>query len=346
MSRRGVLTAGTWCLDRNLMVSTWPGEDGRADIVDERPCGGGSGYNMAANLKALDPDFPVATTGLVGADPDGDFLVARARELGLGGSGLRQTSVAQTDYTLAFASADTGRRTHISRFDVARRVTPDDLVVSGTDARLLHLGLPGVHPILDSPWQGEGNGWAAVLARARQAGLLTNMELTSIEADRIAAITAPCLPHLDLLIVNDHEIGGIAGMSTIGAAGTDWGACIAAAREAMARGTIALVAVHFPGGAVAVTRDGTVEASPSVSVPPEAARGANGAGDAFAAGFVYGWHEGFALAESLRLAHAVAAASLRDITTTDAVEDWRSCLALAQRWGWRDMPRLALPAAP
>jgi sugar/nucleoside kinase (ribokinase family) len=63
--------------------------------------------------------------------------------------------------------------------------------------------------------------------------------------------------------------------------------------------------------------------------------GANGAGDAFAAGFLHAFHEGRAPGEALALAHAAAAASLRAITTTGSVESAEACLALADRWGWR-----------
>jgi sugar/nucleoside kinase (ribokinase family) len=70
-------------------------------------------------------------------------------------------------------------------------------------------------------------------------------------------------------------------------------------------------------------------------VPPDAVASANGAGDAFAAGYLYGHHQGWSVERSVALAHAAAAASLRAISTTGAVESWRACLDLAQRWGWR-----------
>ena len=98
---------------------------------------------------------------------------------------------------------------------------------------------------------------------------------------------------------------------------------------------VRLVAVHFPRGAIVVTRDDTVLTRPSVNVPPSEIKGANGAGDAFAAGLLYGLHEDWALADALALAHATAAASLRRISTSGAVETWRQCLALAEAWGWR-----------
>jgi sugar/nucleoside kinase (ribokinase family) len=97
-----------------------------------------------------------------------------------------------------------------------------------------------------------------------------------------------------------------------------------------------VVAAHFPAGAVAVTREGEVITQPSVRVPKQAVAGANGAGDAFAAGFLYGFHEGWALNRSLALAHASAAASLRSVATCDAVAPWQDCLALADQWGWNE----------
>jgi sugar/nucleoside kinase (ribokinase family) len=85
-----------------------------------------------------------------------------------------------------------------------------------------------------------------------------------------------------------------------------------------------------------VTRAGTVTRQTSVNVPQSAIKGSNGAGDAFAAGMLFGIHEGWPLAECLRLAGATAAASLRSVTTNGAVENWRACLQLAETWGWRE----------
>ena len=129
--------------------------------------------------------------------------------------------------------------------------------------------------------------------------------------------------------------GTCPGQRTIADGTTDLAACIAAARAVLAAGAMRVVAVHFPGGGVAVERDGTVTTKPSVAVPPAAIVGANGAGDAFAAGFLYGMHEAWTAGRALALAHAVAAASLRGMTTTGTVEPWADCLALAERWGWR-----------
>jgi sugar/nucleoside kinase (ribokinase family) len=335
MIRRGILTGGTWCVDRNFLVDQWPVENGRADILDLVTNGGGSGCNLAIDVRKLDPDMPVATICLVGDDADGHFLKDEAEENGVDTAGFMMTAEAMTDYTHAYASKATGRRTHISYFGTSHLLTPDHFDFSGSTHRYLHLGLPGVHRVMDAAWGGEANGWVATLKKARAAGMKTNIELASIPGERLAALVRPCLPHLDLVIVNDSEIAGIAGIPVEGAVGTDPDTCIKAARIVLGMSAADLVVAHFPKGGVAVARDGTVVTRPSVNVPPSAAVGANGAGDAFAAGFLYGVHEGWSVERCLVMAHATAAASLRNISTTAAVVPVAECLRLADQWGWR-----------
>ncbi len=334
-TRQGILTAGTWCVDRNKLVTHWPSEDGLAEIIDEDISGGGSACNLAVDIKKLDAAMPVATIGLIGDDADGRFLLAEADRCGIDHHQMITSNKAATHYTDAFASKATGRRTHITNLGVSVYFDPDHINVSDSDHRFLHLGIVGVHAIMDAPWHGEANGWVSVLKAARAAGLETNLELAGSAPEKLAKITRPCLPHLDYLIVNDNEVGAITGIETIKDGNTDPDACIEAAKAALLLGSPYLVAVHFPKGAIVATRDGHVAASPSVQMPDDVIVGANGAGDAFASGFLYGLHEGWPLENILSLAHAAAAASLRSMSTTAAVEPWKACLDLAKDWGWR-----------
>jgi len=103
-------------------------------------------------------------------------------------------------------------------------------------------------------------------------------------------------------------------------------------------GAMRWAVAHFPEGAVAGGRDGTLLALGSVAMPPEEVAGVNGAGDAFAAGMLYGLHEGLPIADCLRLAHGAAAASMRAVSTTEGVAPVAECLALAERFGLRPAP--------
>ncbi len=334
--RRGFVTGGTWCVDRNKLVTRWPAEDGIAEILSIETRNGGSASNLAIDMKRLDPDIFVETIGLVGDDDDGRFLIAEAEAYGIKHEQLVTTDRASTQFTDAFASQETGRRIHIFYEGAAALLTPDHFDLARTRGRIFHLGLPGIHRIMDAPWGDAPNGWVAVLREAKKHGLETNLELPSVDAAVLARVTRPCLPHLDTLIVNDHEIGAIAGERTVTDGHTDVDSCVRAAQAALYMGSMSLVAVHFPRGGIVVTREGNALRQPSLAIPPSEVAASNGAGDAFAAGMLYGIQAGWTPADALALAHAVAAASLRAMSTVEGVVPWRECLALAKRWGWRD----------
>lgn len=334
--RRGVVTAGALTVDRVKRVDAWPPQESLAFIEGESHEGGASTFNMAVDLRRLQAPFPVSVTGIVGDDADGRLIRRTLEAEGVDVSGVRTTTASATSYTDVISVSRTGKRTFFHSPGTNAVATPDDYDVSQSSARWLHLGMPGVHRLLDAPWGEDANGWVPILRRARAAGLFTNVELVSLDAARVAAVARPFLPHLDALIVNDAEIGAVAGQTTVTSGITDPQACLAAARRVLEAGAMQVVVVHFPLGSVAVTRDGRVLAQASVAVPDAEIVGSNGAGDAFAAGVLLALHEDWPLEEALVLGHAAAAASLRALTTIGSVEPWRACLDLAARWGWRD----------
>jgi sugar/nucleoside kinase (ribokinase family) len=333
----GFITGGTWCVDRNKLVELWPGEDGLAEILAAEPRGGGSACNFAVDIRKLDAAMPVATIGLVGDDDDGRFLLAEADSHGIERSELAVTPAMPTQYTDAYGSLQSGRRTHLYFQGTAALLGPEHFAGIGRLAgRIFHLGLPGVHRTMDVPWSSVANGWVAVLQQARAAGLETSLELVSTAPERIAALGLPCLPYLDYLIVNDVEMGALAGETTVRGDRTDMDAVERAVRKVAGLGPLRLVVAHFPGGAVAATSEGALIHRPSLRVPTEEIVAANGAGDAFAAGTLYAVHQGWSVADALVLGHAAAASSLRGLSTTGTVGTWQDCLALARRWGVRD----------
>lgn len=335
MRRRGFLTAGSWVVDRNISVDHWPGEDMLATVQDVTLAGGGSACNFACDIKRLDPDMPVETQGLIGFGEMGDALLDVARAHGIDATALHRTNEARTMVTDAYLSIQSGRRTHILFYGTAPLLTPEHFDFSATRAKILHVGLPGIHELMDGPWQDDPNGWVTILKSGCRAGLETNLELVSAPPEKIRRIVRPCLPHLDTLVVNDTEIAALAAMRTDKDGMADPRACERAASAVLSEGAMQVVVVHFPGGAVLVTRDGAPVRAPSVAVPQAERVGANGAGDAFSAGFFYGRHEGWSHTDCLELGHATAAASLRAADTYSGVGTVAECLDLATRWGWR-----------
>ena len=195
---------------------------------------------------------------------------------------------------------------------------------------------------MDEPWNGDFSGWVTVLKGARAAGIKTNLELCSLPAPRLLEVAAPCLAHLDYLIINDFEVAALSQRPIRHGEEVDLRDCLANAKDVFDRGSMELLVVHFPQGAIAMQRGADPLVTSSVAVPKEAIAGSNGAGDAFTSGILYGMHQGWRLRDALQLAHAAAAASMRHIGTTDSIEGWQDCLALAAVYG--SHAELELPA--
>ncbi len=335
MERSGILCGGAWCVDINLTIDQWPAEETVATVLSQKIHGGCPGHNMSTALRRLGAPFPVEASGLIGNDEDGHLLARLCDELGIERSALEMRNGIATSRTIAMTAKPTGKRTFFYSAGALAVQTPDDFDFTHTRARIAHLGLPGIHEKLDAAWQGEVSGWISVLKKARSAGIKTNIELVSISPERVRAAAGPLLPWLDTLIVNDYEAGALVDIETIKNGETDPAACRSAAETLMTSTQLALVVIHFPLGAIAFSRNGDVAEHPSVNVPQSAVVGSNGAGDSFAAGILFGHHEGWPLQQSLRLAHASAASSLRSESTTNAILPWQECLALAESWGWR-----------
>jgi sugar/nucleoside kinase (ribokinase family) len=336
--RSGIITAGTWCVDTNKVVDFWPAEDGIAEYGAETREGGGSACNLALDVRALDADMPLETIGVVGDDENGRWLRELADNARIGTRQMHVVPGERTHISDAFVSSATRRRTHIHRPGVAELLNPQHFDFSATTGKLLHLGMPGCHRTMDESRGADGNGWVTVLRAARAAGIKTNLEVASVNPQTLRRVVLPCLPHLDMLIVNDAEIGAVSGLPTISDGVPDLAMCARAAATIIERGSMELIVIHSPAGAVALPRGGSPHFAAAVAVPSAAIAGANGAGDAFAAGVLYGIHENWLLPDFVKLGHAAAAASLRRVSTTGSVENWRACLQLASDWGWRSLP--------
>jgi sugar/nucleoside kinase (ribokinase family) len=335
-ARRGVVSGGSFIADILKSIDRYPPEDGLALVEPVGRACGGPAFNIVADLRLLGGDMPLAAMGLLGRDDNGRFIRDTLASLGVDATRLRDHPDAPTAAVDVMTSRGSGRRTFFYTAGAAARLAPEDFAFDGLDHRIFHCGAPGLHAGMDAIDAGGENGFSRVLRAAQAAGFETTMELVTLPAERQAALVRPCLPHLDALIVNELEAGPVAGLELRPGGRIDWAAAERACRALRACGPRRLVAIHFPEGGVAAGPDGETLRQGAVRLPPHEIRSAVGAGDAFAAGMVFGWHEGWPLDRSLRLAVAAAAQSLRGDTTTSAMRPWRDCLAMAAALGFRD----------
>ncbi|MCX6837292.1 MAG: carbohydrate kinase family protein [Verrucomicrobia bacterium] len=329
--RKGILAAGNFIVDHVKMIDAYPQQDMLANILSESQSNGGGPYNVLKDLAAMKAGFPLAACGLVGDDENGRWIRHDLTVHGIDASQLRSTRERTTSYTDAMTVQESGRRTFFHQRGANALFDVIHCNFANTQARLFHLGYLMLLDRLDT-FDEHGHTRAAnLLARAKSAGLETSVDVVSTEHGQFREIALSALPFTDHLIINEAEASRIL-RTSLGA--NDPVALLGAARQLITAGVQRSVTIHTERVAVTATREGEHGIQPSLQLPTGFNQGATGAGDAFAAGLLYGLHEGWTLPERLRLAVCTAAASLTDPTPSRGVLPVTECLLLADRHGF------------
>ncbi len=268
--------------------------------------GGGCALNTATALSRL--GLSVDVIGKVGDDALGDFLVGVLDERGLGSEGVLRDGAVSTSATVVLVDSD-GERSFLHQPGANGALRAKDVAPRAAFAgRALHVAGALVMPSLD------GIPTAELLAEAQRRGVLTSLD-TVFDATGRWDRVEPCLPVLDVLMASLLEAQGISGEDDPADAASWF-------RE---RG-VADVAVKLGADGCYVAGDGVAETVPALSVR---AVDGTGAGDAFAAGILYGLLAGLPLADAARVANAAGALATTAVGATEGLSGLDETLALA-----------------
>ena len=343
MKRNGILAGGNFIIDHVKIIDAWPQQDMLATILREASSNGGGPYNVLKDLAAMKAPFPLSAIGLVGSDANGDWILRDCQSAGIVTAGLSQTSLAPTSYTDAMTVEGTGRRTFFHQRGANALLGLEHFDFTGSDAKIFHLGYLMLLDELDRITSDGETVAAKVLARARAAGLITTVDIVSTDHPNFRTITEASLPYVDCLVINEVEAGKIVGHDLRKATGIDLPATVAAAQRLLDLGVHREAVIHFVEGAVAVSKDGNIVTQGSLELPPEGfIAGATGAGDAFAAGYLYGLHEDWDTCETLKLAVTTAAVSLTDPTPSGGVKPLSMCRSDVAAYPFRQLGQQAM----
>lgn len=336
MSERcGLLAGGNWIVDKLKFIDTYPQQDALANILSQTIGNGGSPFNVLLDLARLGATFPLAGIGLVGADGDGKWIHDQCTQAGIETSQIRIHETAPTSYTDVMTVQSTGRRTFFHQRGANAFLSAADFNFDGVDAKIFHLGYLLLLDLLDESDPEYGTVAARILHLAQQAGCKTSIDVVSEDSQRFANVVVPALKHTDYCILNEFEIERTTGIPTRPGGQISLSALEAASRKLLAAGVREWVIVHFPEGACALGADGRLRVQGSLHVPQERIVGTVGAGDAFAAGVLYGLHEDQPIETALRLGVSTAASCLFGAGTSDGVLTVAQCLELEAELGTR-----------
>lgn len=331
----GILAGGNWIIDNVKIIDVYPKEDKLANILKESNSNGGAPYSVLKAISKMGFQFPLTGIGAIGDDEKGDYILNECQKLNIDSSQIIKVQNSNTSYTDVMTVLGTGRRTFFHSRGANAHLDESYFSFSGHKSKIFHLGYLLLLDRLDAIGSDGLTGAAKVLKEARKCGMVTSADLVSEQSERFKTIIPLALQYVDILFVNEFEAGMLSGIEIC----DEEGECsivnaYQAADAILNAGVQRWVIIHFPKGVIALNKSGQKLFQPSVKMPAEKIKGSVGAGDAFAAGVLAGFHEEWTMAKCLLLGVNVAAASLMDASSSESIVPWQECLKLGEDFGY------------
>jgi sugar/nucleoside kinase (ribokinase family) len=286
----------------------------KALILDEiRMTVAGTGGGTAVDLVRLGAD--VLAIGAAGTDHIGDFLLSLLAGEGVDTSGIVRRPDVQTSATMLPIHPDGSRPAfHVPGANATLGAA--DLPWPAIEAcDVLHLGGLGALPALD------GEPCAAMLRRARAAGLTTTADCLGVKRDDALELMRISLPHVDLFMPNEGEALEIAGADDV----------LTAARTFRELGASAVIVKRGGDGALVVDADGE-RWLPAFDAPVV---DTTGCGDAFCAATIVARAAGWSLDHAAELGAAAGALNMRALGSDAGARDLDEALAFLRETPYR-----------
>ncbi len=331
MGRQGLLAMGNFIVDDVKVIDAWPNQDGLALIQSESRSNGGGPYNVLKDLAALQLRFPLEACGLIGHDAYGEWILQDCAASDIDCAQLKQTHSSASSYTDVMTASDTGRRTFFHQLGTNALLSQDDVDLTKSNAKLFYFGYLMLLAQLDALNAKAETEASLLLARAQAQGFKTIVDCVSSTHPKFTQVALAALRHSDVFFANELELGYLLSKK-ISSSLAD---LASSAPDLFALSESCLFVVHSVEGACVIDcKHRRVVKQPAIAFPKGKIVGANGAGDAFAAGFLAAFHEDKSIETCLHYAVCVAAMSLSHASTSGGIKPLAACLALADTYGF------------
>jgi len=335
----GIICAGNLIVDRIKIVDKLPGRGMLANILSESLGTGGAPVSVMGDLAILGSPFPLASAGIVGDDEAGNYICRILEDWGIDIRGIQKLPGVHTSYTDVMTEQSTGNRTFFHYHGANDIFSAEHININNLTYNIFHLGYIALLGRMDDKDDEYGTVAARLLKQVQDAGIKTSVDVVSVEGDILPTLVPPALKFVDYLIVNELEIGLIAGIKV---RGKDNNLLQEALKDSVekvsAMGNMEYIVVHMPEGSYMRAHDGSKFSSGSLRLPKGYIAGAVGAGDAFCAGMLYGIHEHWSPEDSMNLGACCSAASLSAGDGNSGLKPIKEVLSLSDRFEFRPPP--------
>lgn len=304
MSRSGIISAGNWIVDRVKYISNYPEVGTLVSILSESFWNGGAPFNLLIDLSKLGFNFNLKGIGVIGDDKDGFFVLSECLSHGIDISSIRVLKNVSTSYTDVMVDSVSKQRTFFHNHGANSLLSLEDFNFKDSSYKHFHLGYLLLLDKLDIFDNDYGTLSARILSNAQECNFTTSFDVVSESSDRFSSVVVPCLPYTDIVFMNEYELSKTSGIYL----NQD---CLAvdvvrACKVLESYGMKGIAAIHTAKKAFVYNNGFILEREASrVDVV-----GTVGAGDAFAAGFLFAYHDDKSLEDCLRYAVASASSSL------------------------------------
>ncbi len=319
MKYNKIVLSGTWIVDHIKFIDYYPQVGYLAYIRKEGMGIGGGPHNVGINLRKIDKDLPLFALGRIGDDKEGRVIVEKLKRENIDTQWLISTPDIPTAYTDVMTEIETGRRTFFHHQGANALLSPPDFPVDKLKGSLIYLGYLMALSSLDKEDKEYGSIASRLFKDLKENGADIALDLVSMEGN-FKKTVLPALKYVDYLVINELEAEKLVDIKISYNHKVDIDAAIEAVKKLKKYGDPRYIIIHFPEGAVGITREEEIVIQPSLDIPEVDIVNTLGAGDAFFAGVLYGIVKDWDIKSAMELGVEIAGACLFWETTTGDIE--------------------------
>lgn len=257
---------------------------------------GGCGANSAIVLRKM--GINVSLIGAVGDDFAGDFILNYLKQNFVDIKLIKKSNKFPTSSSILLINKS-GERSYFHSVGASKEISITEKEIKEiTKSKIFHIGGVNLLPSLG------GNKIAALLKKVKSYNVITSVDLAwDVEGKWMERIET-ALPFIDILMGNKKEIQALTGSKGISCA----------VKKLHQKGCKIVVIKAGESGSFVSKEDFLIK----VDGTKVKVKDSTGAGDAFAAGLLYGILNGFSLVDSAKIANSLGAIAVTEIGSTSA----------------------------
>lgn len=323
-------------VDQIKFINTYPSKSALAKISSIEKSVGGIIPNVSIDLKHIDNNLNVFSLGRIGNDQNGHFILDVLKSHGIQTSSMIVDNDHPTGFTDVMTSVN-GERTFFTYNGANSYLNETDILKNIDDSvNFIHIGYVLLLGYLDTKDDVYGTKLAKLLHDIKEKNPRVQISLDMVSSNDVDAkdIVLPALKYIDYLIINELELSMITTTNANSDICCDNVNLMKKHIEILAKfQNIKKIVVHCPKINICYDRNDGFSLMNSFKLPCGYIKNAVGAGDAFAAGVIYGILNCFDNNTILKIACGSAISNLSASDSISGATSYENIIELIKRYG-------------